>query len=81
MENSASNPDDNTMDLDKVKFDNEDLAYLTVRKDELITLHEEYVMSHPEIREVLNDFLSSVLLQKPVSKNVLICVTNIFDTG
>ena len=24
-------------------------------------------MNHPEIREVMNDFLSSVLLHKPVS--------------
>ena len=55
------------MDLSKVNFDNEVLQYLSVRKDELIESHEEYIMSHPEIREVLNDFLSSVLLHKPVS--------------
>lgn len=53
------------MDLDKVNFDNEVLAYLSVRKDELIESHDEYILSHPEIREVLNDFLSSVLLKKP----------------
>jgi len=53
------------MDLSKVNFDNEVLQYLSVRKDELIESHEEYVQSHPEIREVLNDFLSSVLLHKP----------------
>merc|ERR1711865_283299 len=53
------------MDLSKVNFDNEVLQYLSVRKDELIESHEEYVTSHPEIREVLNDFLSSVLLHKP----------------
>lgn len=56
---------DQSMDLDKVNFDNEVLAYLSVRKDELIETHEEYIMSHPEIREVVNDFLSSVLLKKP----------------
>jgi len=55
------------MDLSKVNFDNEVLQYLSVRKDELIESHEEYITSHPEIREVLNDFLSSVLLHKPVS--------------
>jgi len=55
------------MDLSKVNFDNEVLQYLSVRKDELIESHEEYIQSHPEIREVLNDFLSSVLLHKPVS--------------
>ena len=55
------------MDLDKVNFDNEVLAYLSVRKDELIESHEAYIHEHPEIREVLNDFLSSILLHKPVS--------------
>ena len=65
MENDASS----SLDLSKVNFDNEVLQYLSVRKDELIESHEEYVMSHPEIREVLNDFLSSVLLHKPVSMN------------
>ena len=49
-----------------VNFDNEVLAYLSNRKDELIVSHQEYIASHPEIREVLNDFISSVLLHKPV---------------
>lgn len=48
-------------------FDNEVLAYLSTRKDELMLSHEDYINDHPEIREVLNDFLSSVLLSKPVS--------------
>ena len=47
-------------------LDNEVLAYLSVRKDELIQSHSEYIESHPEIREVMNDFISSVLLHKPV---------------
>lgn len=38
-----------------------------MRKDELIQSHTDYIASHPEIREVLNDFVSSVLLHKPVS--------------
>jgi len=50
---------------ENVNFDNEVLAYLSVRKDELIDSHSKYVADHPEIREVLNDFLSSVLLSKP----------------
>jgi guanylate kinase len=57
--------DNSDMDLDKVNFDNEVLAYLSNRKIDLIESHEEYILSHPEIREVLNDFLSSVLLHKP----------------
>jgi len=52
-----------------VNFDNEVLAYLSVRKDELIDSHSDYALKHPEIREVLNDFVSSVLLHKPVSLN------------
>ena len=52
---------------ENVNFDNEVLAYLSVRKDELIVSHSDYIAKHPEIREVLNDFLSSVLLSKPVS--------------
>ena len=54
--------------IDTTNFDNEVLAYLSVRKEELIETSENYIMDHPEIREVLNDFLSSVLAAKPVSK-------------
>ena len=64
--------DASTSDNEKVNFDNEVLAYLSVRKDELIQLHEEYILNHPEIREVLNDFLSSVLLHKPVSYEIVV---------
>ena len=51
-----------------MNFDNEVLAYLSTRKVELMDQHDEYITEHPEIREVLNDFLSSVLLNKPVSR-------------
>jgi len=68
MEVNQNKPAD-AMDLDKVNFDNEVLAYLSNRKNDLIESHDEYIQSHPEIREVLNDFLSSVLLHKPVSYN------------
>jgi hypothetical protein len=51
---------------ENVNFDNEVLAYLTIRKDQLIESHKTYIQGHPEIREVLNDFLSAVLLHKPV---------------
>ena len=50
-----------------MNFDNEVLAYLSTRKVELMEQHDEYISEHQEIREVLNDFLSSVLLHKPVS--------------
>jgi len=55
------------MEADSVNFDNEVLAFLSKRKDELIQEHGQYIANKPEIREVLNDFLSAVLLAKPVS--------------
>ena len=58
-----------------MNFDNEVLAYLSTRKDELMQQHDQYITEHPEIREVLNDFLSAVLLSKPVSAplNCIFC--------
>jgi len=38
---------------------------ISTRKQQLIESHEEYTSKHPEMREILNDFLSSVLLNKP----------------
>lgn len=63
---------------ENVNFDNEVLAYLSVRKDELIQSHSNYQQEHPEIREVLNDFVSSVLLHKPVSHLMIKCIRMIF---
>ena len=54
------------MEAENVNFDNEVLAFLSKRKSELIEEHGKYINEKPEIREVLNDFLSSVLLSKPV---------------
>ena len=54
-----------SLDLSNVNFDNEVLAYLSQRKDELIAHHQEYIGQHKEIREILNDFISSILLAKP----------------
>ena len=59
------------METENVNFDNEVLAFLTKRKQKLIEDHREYIASKPEIREVLNDFLSAVLLHKPVSKTLI----------
>lgn len=33
-------------DLSKMNFDNEVLAFLSNRKDQLIETHEEYIMNH-----------------------------------
>lgn len=60
---------------ENVNFDNEVLAFLTKRKQKLITDHKEYIEERPEIREVLNDFLSAVLLAKPVSGNTKDLIT------
>ncbi len=38
--------------------------YLKV-KDEIKKEHVDYLGQHPEIRQLLNDFLSTVLLEKP----------------
>lgn len=36
--------EEETMDLSKMNFDNEVLAYLSNRKDQLIEGHEEFIM-------------------------------------
>ena len=56
------------MEANNVNFDNEVLAFLAKRKEKLINEHKDYIASKPEIRQVLNDFLSAVLLSKPVSQ-------------
>eukprot|EP01016_Furgasonia_blochmanni_P051097 TRINITY_DN7994_c0_g2_i1.p2 TRINITY_DN7994_c0_g2~~TRINITY_DN7994_c0_g2_i1.p2 ORF type:complete len:295 (-),score=85.99 TRINITY_DN7994_c0_g2_i1:290-1174(-) len=46
-------------------FDPEIKAYFFKIKEDIKKEHVEYLKKHPEIREVLNDFVSSLLLQKP----------------
>ena len=53
------------MEEETENFDNEILAYLSTRKQKLIDSHNSYIVQHPEMREILNDFMSSVLLNKP----------------
>lgn len=47
------------------KLSSDILAYLATRKDELNSSHNDYMSHHPEMREIMNDFLSAVLLNKP----------------
>ena len=47
------------------KSDSQIQAELEVRKDELKGLHFEYIQEHPELNEVLTDYISSILLHKP----------------
>ena len=46
-------------------LDNEVLSFLSMRKEDLMSTHVTYLKCHPELTEVLNDFLSSLLLHKP----------------
>jgi len=46
-------------------LDTELKSYYLKVKDEIKKEHVEYLSHHPEIRELLNDFLSSLLLEKP----------------
>ena len=40
-------------------------TYFSKIKEEIKSEHVQYIKSHPEIRDILNDFLSSLLLEKP----------------
>lgn len=42
----AKSGEDTETDLSKMNFDNEVLAFLSNRKDQLIETHEEYIMNH-----------------------------------
>lgn len=46
-------------------FDPELQTYFAKIKEEIKSEHVQYIKSHPEIRDILNDFLSSLLLEKP----------------
>ena len=43
----------------------EELSALNDRKLEIKKKHNEYIDQHPEIKSMLNDFMSEVLLEKP----------------
>lgn len=46
-------------------FDPELKTYFSKIKEEIKSEHVQYIKCHPEIRDILNDFLSSLLLEKP----------------
>ena len=46
-------------------FDSELKTYYRDIKQEIKKEHSEYIKKHPELREILNDFLSSLMLEKP----------------
>mmetsp|Transcript_662 Transcript_662/g.1202 ORF Transcript_662/g.1202 Transcript_662/m.1202 type:complete len:81 (-) Transcript_662:22-264(-) len=45
--------------------DPEQQEKLELREEELRQEHTTYLEQHPELRQVLNDFMSSVLLHRP----------------
>jgi guanylate kinase len=46
-------------------FDMELKNYYNKVKSDVQTEHLDYIKSHPEIRDILNDFISTLLLEKP----------------
>jgi guanylate kinase len=46
-------------------FDSELQAYFGKIKHDIKAEHVSYLKSHPELRQILNDFLSSCLLEQP----------------
>ncbi len=44
-------------------FDAELKTYFLKIKGEIKKEHQDYMVKHPEIREILNDFLSTVMLE------------------
>ena len=46
-------------------YDPELKAYYSKIKQSISTSHSQYMNSHPEIRTILTDFTSSLLLEKP----------------
>lgn len=46
-------------------FDPELKTYFYKIKEEIKLEHIEYIKTHPELKEILNDFITSLLLEKP----------------
>ncbi|KAL4476786.1 hypothetical protein ABPG72_010623 [Tetrahymena utriculariae] len=51
--------------MDNQGFDSELRTYYNDVKAQIKNEHSEYIQKHPELREILNDFLSTVMLEKP----------------
>eukprot|EP00434_Breviolum_minutum_P001161 symbB.v1.2.001017.t1/scaffold52.1/size380577/7 len=45
--------------------DPEEQEKLELREEDLREEHNKYLEKHPELRQLLNDFMSSVLLHRP----------------
>ena len=49
----------------KKNFDSELQTYFARIKGAIKKEHIDYLKSHPELRQILNDFMSSCLLEQP----------------
>lgn len=47
------------------EYDQELQTYYVEMRDKIKTEHNEYLSKHPELRDLLNDFVSNTLLEKP----------------
>lgn len=48
-----------------MEFDSKENSIISVRTEELKEQHSKYIEKHPELQQLLNDFVSEVLLEKP----------------
>lgn len=48
-----------------MELDSKEHSIVTVRTEELKDQHNKYIEKHPELQQLLNDFVSEVLLEKP----------------
>jgi hypothetical protein len=51
--------------LAKHQFDFKGQAGITARTTELTAYHEEYIKEHPELQQVLHEYMQSLLVHKP----------------
>ena len=51
------------------KFDPELLAYFQRIKSNLNEEHKEYLLNHPEIKQLISDYMTKLLLHKPKNTN------------
>jgi guanylate kinase len=51
--------------MEQNNFDSELQTYFTEIKNKIKQEHVSYIKSHAELRQILNDFLSSILLEQP----------------
>mmetsp|Transcript_97750 Transcript_97750/g.273580 ORF Transcript_97750/g.273580 Transcript_97750/m.273580 type:complete len:112 (-) Transcript_97750:190-525(-) len=58
-------PEYANFEIDGRMRDPEQQEKLELREEELRQEHTKYLQQHPELRQVLNDFMSSVLLHQP----------------